>query len=100
MMLVLLLAALQTIDGRDDAADAMRARIESAPQEVSTFIERRATCGDIQRDPNRDPALAEKLTVQLRCDMVVQDGKTLYHAYRTKPIVLQLLKDTESMPGW
>ncbi|WP_160296909.1 hypothetical protein [Sphingomonas sp. ERG5] len=99
-MLALLLAAISPAMGQDDAADAMHTRIEAAPLDVATFIERRATCGDIQRDPNRDPALAMKLKTQLRCDTVTQDGKAIYEVYRAKPVIFQLLKDTENMPGW
>lgn len=95
---LLALAAPAEVD--DDASIALRDRIESAPQEIASFIERRATCGDIRRDPGRDVALATKLSAQFRCDTVERDGETLKCAYRKRSEILALLKDTESIPGW
>lgn len=100
MIWAALLAAAQPPGMTDEAWEVLRARIESAPQAVATFIERRTTCNDIRRDPHRDPALAARLQSQYRCASVAADGQALYRAYRARPQILRLLRDTENLRGW
>ena len=100
MILAALLMTIQPPGMTDEAWETLRARIESAPQAVATFIERRTTCNDIHRDPHRDPALAARLRTQYQCDRVATDGRALYRAYRARPQILRLLRETETLRGW
>jgi hypothetical protein len=96
----MLLAAAQPPGMTDEAWDVLRERIESAPQAVATFIERRTTCNEIRRDPRRGPALAARLRIQFRCASLSTDGQALYRAYHSRPQIIQLLKETEKLRPW
>jgi hypothetical protein len=77
ILAALLLATIQTGDTWDEASETLRVRIESAPQEVAIVIESRAVCNNVRRDPQRDPDLAAKLSVQFKRDPGVKDERSL-----------------------
>ena len=87
----------------DVASDALRTRVESAPQKVATFIERRASCnhfaGEEPYDAERAAYLRKTLR-ELKCGRISRDERSLARAYRDRPEILQLLKDTEDLLGW
>ena len=87
----------------EEAWAALRIRIESAPQAVATFIERRAGCnhflGEEPYDPERAAQLRKALR-ELRCGRVERDQRRLIRTYRNRPDVVRLLKDTEDLLGW
>lgn len=101
MILAMLVTTVVQPSGMtDEAWESLRARIESAPLAIAGFIERRTVCNDIRRDPRRDAALAASLRARFRCARVAADGRALYRAYRGRPQVLRLLRETEDLRGW
>lgn len=86
----------------DTLADDVATRLESAPHDVTAFIERRAGCnhflGEEAYDPERTVEL-DRAIRKLRCNRLSRDEQRLRHAYRANSIVLQLLDDTADILG-
>jgi hypothetical protein len=102
-MLILAAALLLDVQDNDVTFSALRIRIESAPQGVATFIERRTGCqhfwGEVSGNPERDAQVHEALE-ELRCDDIEADERTLRKAHQGKPEVLKLLDDTTDLMPW
>ncbi len=100
-MLIPLTALL--LQASDQDWDALRSRLESAPQAVATFIERRAGCnhflGEERYDPERSREIDAALT-KLRCLQQEGDELKLRRIYRAQPKVLKLLDDTKDILSW
>jgi hypothetical protein len=95
--LILLLSAAQ------DDPEIFRTRVESAPRKVGTLIERRANCNHFAGEEAYDAeraAYLKKTIRELKCGRISRDGRRLARAYRDRPEILQLLKDTEELTGW
>jgi hypothetical protein len=103
ILVALALAFFQPGEGEDEAWQALRIRIESAPQEVATFIERRAGCnhflGEDAYDRERATEIRNALR-ELRCDRIARDERALRQTYGAQPVILRLLTDTETLNGW
>lgn len=101
---MILALALALAPPQSDAAwDDLRTRVEKSPQNVATFVERRAGCnhfsGEEPYDRERADEIAKALR-QLRCKSLAQDERTLRRTYRKQPAVISLLKDTRELSGW
>lgn len=91
---------LQSPDGA--AWDALRARIETSPPDVATFIERRAGCNHFYGEEPYDHQRAEEIKRalrELRCASVDSDERDLRRKHRRQPVILQLLSDTRDIAG-
>jgi hypothetical protein len=99
-----LLAALAAVLAVPSSAEAdLIARVERAPKDVSSFIERRAGCnhwlGEVPYDDARGAEIARAVR-HLRCgDLEREEGK-LRRRYRQQPVVLMLLDETTDMLAW
>ncbi len=96
-------ALLLLLSPVEDDPEIFRARVESAPQRVATFIERRANCNHFTGEEPYDPeraAYLKKTIRELKCARLSRDERRLVRAYRDRPEILRLLKDTEDLPGW
>jgi hypothetical protein len=74
-----------------------------APQEVATFIERRAGCNHFSGEESYDRQRAEEIgraLRKLRCTDIESDERALRQIYHSRPIILQLLDDTRDLLGW
>ncbi|HET9639476.1 MAG TPA: hypothetical protein VFP12_09745 [Allosphingosinicella sp.] len=83
--------------------EIFRTRVESAPQKVATFIERRANCNHFTGEEPYDPeraAFLSKTIRELKCARIARDERKLTRSYRDRPEILRLLKDTEDLLGW
>ncbi len=102
-MTLLPLALILSLSPVDDPWKSLKPRVESAPREVAKFIERRAGCnhflGEEPYDPERAAELSKALR-ELRCERVDRDERRLTRAYRSRPDIVRLLKDTETLIGW
>ena len=92
------LQAYQQESLTEESWEKLKVRIESAPQDVATFIKRRAGCNHFggetgSGDPEREQQVPEDVT-KLRCNEVEADERSLQRAYREQPKVLDLLKET------
>ncbi len=97
LVLILLLSPVE------DDPEIFRTRVESAPRKVATFIERRANCNHFAGEEPYDAeraAYLNKTIRELKCRRLSRDERRLARAYRDRPEILQLLKDTEDLPGW
>jgi hypothetical protein len=97
------LALILLLSPVEDDQEIFRTRVESAPQKVATFIERRANCNHFTGEEPYDAERAadlEKAIRELRCGRLSRDERRLARAYRDRPEILQLLKDTEDLLGW
>ncbi|HEX8481311.1 MAG TPA: hypothetical protein VF650_05375 [Allosphingosinicella sp.] len=97
------LALILLLSPEDSAEQALRVRVESAPRKVAAFIERRAGCNHfLGEEPyDADRAAELKRTIrELRCNRIERDQRRLEHTYRGRTDILQLLKETEDLPGW
>jgi hypothetical protein len=88
----------------EETWESLRARIETSPQEVATFIERRTGCnhfwgevgsGNAEREQQIGDALGE-----LRCAELEADEDALRDAHHDEPEVLKLLDDTKDLLPW
>jgi hypothetical protein len=98
-----LLALIQLLSQAEDDQEIFRTRVESAPQKVAMFIERRANCNHFTGEEPYDPeraAYLRKTIGELKCARIPRDERRLARTYRNRPEVLQLLKDTEDLTGW
>jgi hypothetical protein len=97
------LALLMLLSPVEADREALRARVQDAPRKVATFIERRANCnhfaGEEAYDAERGAYLKKTLR-ELRCRRISRDERRLAAAYRDRPVILRLLKDTEDLLGW
>lgn len=102
--LLVALLATQAAELVEDDWDRLRARIELAPQDVATFIERRAGCnhfggevgsGDTERAQQVDAMLTE-----LRCNAIETDERDLRAAHQHEPEVLKILDETLDLLPW
>lgn len=97
------LALLLLLSPVRDDPEAFRARVQDAPRKVAAFIERRANCnhfaGEEAYDAERG-AYLKKTIRELRCSRLSRDGRRLARAYRDRPEIVRLLKDTEDLLGW
>lgn len=87
----------------DVASDALRTRVESAPRKVAAFVERRANCNHFTGEEGYDSersAYLRKTIRELKCARIERDERRLRQAYRDRPEILQLLKETEDLLGW
>ncbi|HEX8379353.1 MAG TPA: hypothetical protein VF619_02240 [Allosphingosinicella sp.] len=102
-MTLVSLALILLLSPEDPAGQALRARVESAPRKVAAFIERRAGCNHFLGEEPYDRERAAELnrTIrELRCNRVERDQRRLERTYRGRTDILQLLKQTEDLPGW
>lgn len=103
MLVAILLFAAQTLQD-DDGWEHLRARIELAPQDVATFIERRTGCNHFEVEvgsgyPGRERMIQDERK-KLRCDEIDADGQVLLKKYGKQPDVSQLLEDTKDLLPW
>jgi hypothetical protein len=99
---VLFLAALAPAN--DEQWLQLKARIEAAPQDVATFIERRTGCnywyGEVTgRGDGRDQSIRKQLR-KLRCDTIGRDERALRKRHARSPAVLKLLNETTELDPW
>jgi len=103
-LIILTTALLLATLADDDAWDKLRTRIESAPQEVATFIERRTGCNHFDGEAGSDYPERERqiqnVRRELRCDEIDVDERALRVTHRDKSEVLQLLDDTKDLMPW
>ena len=105
MTLLVTVAALGLVQTSDDEAWLrLKARIESAPQPVATFIERRTGCnhwdGEVGSDEPAREEQVQRARKELRCDQLELDERALRLKYRMRAEVLRLLDDTKDLEPW
>ena len=96
-------ALLLLLSPVEEDTQIFRTRVESVPRKVANFIERRANCNHFTGEEPYDPeraAYLNKTIRELKCARISRDERRLARAYRDRPEILQLLKDTEDLPGW
>jgi hypothetical protein len=102
MLLALLLFAAPTPE-EDERWLQLKDRIELAPQDVSTFIERRQDClyigGEVGTGYAERESMLQAERKKLRCDDVEADEIALRNKYRD-PQVSKLLDDTAHLLPW
>lgn len=103
MLLAFLLFAAQTT-ADDDRWEQLKARIELAPREVATFIERRTGCNHFDGEvgsgyPERERMVQDERK-KLRCDEIASDERALRKKHHESPEVLTLLCDTKNLLPW
>lgn len=103
-MIPFLIGAAVAVLALDAAtAEQLKTRVDQSPEDVATFIERRAACnhflGEEPYDRNRAAELAKAVRA-LRCDRLSRDEQRLRRTYRHQPAVQQLLSDTADLLGW
>lgn len=95
------LAVLLAVPASSDT-DLIR-RVERAPKDVSSFIERRAGCnhwlGEVPYDRERAAEISRAVH-RLRCAKLEHDEATLRRRYRRQPVVLTLLDESADMLPW
>jgi hypothetical protein len=95
------LAALLAVPSSTEAD--LITRVERAPKDVSSFIERRADCnhwlGEVPYDDARAAEIARAIR-QLRCAGLERDESKLRRRYRQQPVLLRLLDETADMLAW
>jgi len=100
--IVLIQATQITADGA--AWEQLKARIEVAPRDVATFIERRTGCNYLAGEVGSDFAERERWLEgqqkKLRCDEIGANEQALEKKYRKNPDVAQLLQDTKDLLPW
>ena len=100
-MFAIMLLTVQAIPAEDEAWLRLKSRIELAPQEIATFIERRTGCNHFDGEVGSDYPEREKQVQaarkELRCDDIEADTAGLQHKYRNNPDVLKLLAETEHL---
>lgn len=97
------LALILLLSPMEDDQEIFRTRVESAPQKVANFIERRANCNHFAGEEPYDPeraAFLKKTIRELKCGRISRDERRLARAYRDRPEIVQLLKDSEDLLGW
>jgi hypothetical protein len=99
---LLLLAAHAPADDR--RWEALMARIEAAPADVSAFVERRAGCNHFDGEVGSEYAEREKMVqdarTKLRCDDLDADEASLRRAHRASAELLRLLDETKHLMPW
>src|SRR6266576_1526355 len=101
-----MLAAILFLTAQSPADDyqweQLKARIESAPQDIATFIERRTGCnhwdGEVNGSGDGRDQMVQKERRKLRCDQIDRDERMLRNQHRKSPGVLRLLDDTKDLP--
>ena len=88
----------------DERWEQLKDRIESAPVDVATFIERRTGCnhfdGEVGSEyPERERMIQDERK-KLRCDEIGADERALRKEHRRSPEVLLLLDDTKHLLPW
>ena len=103
MLAAILFLAAQT-PADDDGWEKLRARVETAPQDVATFIQRRTACnhwdGEVNGTGDGRDKMVQKERKKLRCDEVDRDEEMLRKVHRKSPALLKLLDDTKNLPPW
>jgi len=88
----------------DESWERLKARIELAPQEVATFIERRTGCnhwnGETGGGFREREEQVQSERRKLRCDYIVSDTQRLRRKYRRRADVLKLIADTADLEPW
>ena len=104
MIIVASLLLAQPSAAEDEAWQVLKARIESAPQDIATFIERRTGCNHFDGEAGSGYAEREKQVqaarTELRCDDIETDTRALEDKYGKQPALLQLLEETEDLLPW
>lgn len=100
MITVLVLLVAQTTP-RDEHWEQLKTRIQLAPHDVATFIERRTGCNHFNGEvgssyPERERMVQDERK-RLRCDQIEVDEQALRKKHRGKPAVVRLLKQTEHL---
>ena len=104
MTSVMLLLLAQPSPAEDQAWERLKARIESAPQEIATFVERRAGCnhfdGEVGSEYPERERQVQQARQELRCNNIESDTRAIQRKYKNTPDVLKLLDDTEHLRPW
>lgn len=92
------------ITANDAAWEQLKARIELAPQDVATFIERRTGCNYLAGETGGHFAERERWLEgqqkKLQCDEIGANEQALQEKYRKNPQVAKLLQDTKDLLPW
>ena len=103
-MLAAILFLVAQTPADDYRWEQLRARIETAPQDVATFIERRTGCnhwdGEVNGTGDGRDKMVQNERKKLRCDEMDRDERMLRKEHRKSPAVLKLLDDTKELPPW
>jgi hypothetical protein len=97
---ILFMAAQATADG--DRWAQVQAAVNSAPKDVTNFIERRMACnhwdGEVGSEYLERERMIQAERKKLRCNCIDADERALRKAHHDSPSVLKLLDDTKEMP--
>ena len=104
MIASLMFLLLLQMPAEDEAWQKLKSRIELAPQDVATFIERRTGCNHFEGEvggeyPEREAQLQSVLG-ELRCNDLEADARRLARKYKAQPRIVQLLAETEELMLW
>lgn len=103
-ILVLLTLLAQPATLEEEPWEALRARIETSPQDVATFIERRTGCNHFWSEAGSRYAERERqiqgMLKELRCNDLPADERALRKMHRDKPDVARLLDETKDLMPW
>ena len=88
----------------DESWQRLKARIELAPRDVTTFIERRTGCNHWDGEAG-GPFREREEQVQserrkLRCDYIQSDAQKVGRKYRNRPDLLKLIAETADLEPW
>jgi hypothetical protein len=104
MILALAFMLVQQSASDEESWERLKARIELAPQDVATFIERRTDCyhwnGEAGGGFREREEQVQSERRRLRCDYIASDTQKLRHKYRGRADVLELIADTADLEPW
>ncbi len=104
MLAAILFLAAQSPADNDHRWEQLKARIETAPQRIATFIERRTGCnywdGEFNGTGDGRDQTIQRERKKLRCDEIERDELMLRKSHRKDPSVLKLLDDTKELGPW
>ena len=104
MLAAILILAAQSPSDNDYRWEQLKARIETAPKGVGTFIERRNGCeywdGEVNGTGDGRDQSIQRERKKLRCDQIERDERLLRNEHRKRPAVLKLLDDTKDLGPW
>ena len=104
VIFALALILMQQPPAEDESWERLRQRIELAPQDVATFIERRTGChhwdGEVGGGDRDREQQVQSERRKLGCDHIGSDTQALQAKYQRRPDVLQLISETADLEPW